>query len=127
MGHLTQVQKGLRSTRWATATNALLSANATSNMLPSDELMDAMMAPINQVIFQVVPLATLFTDDFGRFPIRARSGNQYIMLAYHGATNVILVQPFALKSDNHRIPALNAIMKRFKARDITVDAQVMDN
>jgi hypothetical protein len=96
-------------------------------MLPSDELMEEMTAPTNQVIFRVVPLATLFTDDFGRFPIRARSGNQYIMLAYHDATNVILVQPFALKTDNHRIPAINAIMKRFKARGITVDSQVMDN
>ena len=49
------------------------------------------------------------------------------MLAYHDTTNVILVQPFALKTDNHRIPAINANMKRFKARGITVDSQVMDN
>jgi hypothetical protein len=127
MGHLTQVQKGLQSTKWATATNALLAANATSNMLPSDELMDAMTAPTNQVRFWVVPLATLFTDNFGRFPIRARSGNQYIMMAYHNTKNIILVQPFALKTNNHRIPAINAIMKRFKVRGITVDSQVMDN
>ena len=127
MGHLTQVRKGLQSTRWTTATNALLAANATSNMLPSDKLLDAMTAPTNQVIFWEVPLATLFTDDFGRYPIRAMSGNQYIMLAYHDAANVILVQPFASKKDHHRIPAFNAIMKRFQARGIPVHAQVMDN
>ena len=96
-------------------------------MLQSDELLGAMTAPTNQVIVREVPLATLFANDFGRYPIRAMSGNQYIMLAYHDAANVILVQPFASKNDHHRIPAFNAIMKRFQARGIPVDAQVMDN
>jgi hypothetical protein len=45
-------------------------------MLPSDELLDAMTTPSDTVIFKEVNLATLFTDDFGRFPIRAMSGNQ---------------------------------------------------
>ena len=46
---------------------------------------------LDTVIFLEVPLATLFTDDFGRYPISAMSGNQYIMLAYHDEANVILV------------------------------------
>ena len=49
------------------------------------------------------------------------------MLAYHNAANVILVQPFKSKADQHHIPAYNAIMKRLKARGIRVDAQVLDN
>ena len=49
------------------------------------------------------------------------------MLAYHDAVNVILVQPFKSKADQHRIPAYNAIMKRLKARGTKVDAQVLDN
>jgi hypothetical protein len=55
------------------------------------------------------------------------SGNQYIMLAYHDAANVILVQPFQSKADHHCIPAYKAIMKRLKARGIKVDLQVLDN
>ena len=80
-----------------TATNALLATNASHNMLPTNELLDAMTAPTNTVILQEVPLATLFTDNFGHYPICAISGNQYIMLAYHDAANVILVQPFQSK------------------------------
>ena len=41
LGHLTQTL-GLRSTRWATAANALLAANASPNMLPSDKLFEAL-------------------------------------------------------------------------------------
>jgi hypothetical protein len=96
-------------------------------MLPSDKLLEAMIAPTDTVIFREVPLATLFTDDFGRYPIHAMSDNQYIMLAYHDAANVILVQPFQSKKDHRRIPAYNAIMKRFQACGIPVDTQVMDN
>ena len=29
------------------------------------------------------PIIKLYTDDMGRFPIRSRSGNLYLMLAYH--------------------------------------------
>jgi hypothetical protein len=52
-------------------------------------------------------LDTLYTDDMGRFPIRAQSGNQYVMLAYHAGANAILVEPFQTKADHHRIPAYN--------------------
>jgi len=49
------------------------------------------------------------------------------MHAYHDGANVILVQPFQSKKDHHRIPAYNTIMKRFQARGIPVNAQVLDN
>ena len=127
LGHLTQTPKGLRSTRWATATYALLAANASHNMLPSDELFEAITAPTNDVTIIEVPISTLYTDDMGRFPIRAQSGNQYIMVAFHDASNVILVEPFKSKGDHHRIPAYDALMNRLKRRGLTVDMQFMDN
>ncbi len=76
LGHLTQVRKGLRSTRWATAANALIAANTSDNLLSSTKLFDALTAPTDTLIFREVNLATLFTDDLGCFPIRAMSGNQ---------------------------------------------------
>ena len=109
-----QTQQGLRLTQWATAANALLAANASENLLPYTKLFDALTTPTNTLIFCEIPLSTLFTDDIGRFPIRAMSGNQYIKLAYHDAANVILVQPFQNKADHHRIPAYNAIMNCLK-------------
>jgi hypothetical protein len=38
-----------------------------------------------------VPLNKLFTNDTGHFPVRARSGHQYIMVAYHFNANTILI------------------------------------
>ena len=127
LGHLTQTPKGLRSTRWATAAIALLAANESPNMLPSDELLEALTAPTNDVTIREVPISTLYTDDMGRFPIRAQSGNQYIMVAFHDAANVILVEPFKSRGDHHRLPAYDNLMNRLKRRGLTVDMQFMDN
>jgi hypothetical protein len=96
-------------------------------MLPSDELFEALTAPMNDVTIIEIPISTLYTDDMGRFPIRAQSGNQYIMVAFNNAANVILVEPFKSKGNHHRIPAYDILMNRLKRRGLTVDMQFMDN
>ncbi len=133
LGHMTQVQQGLRTTKSprATALAALLSVPPHQAFSPhvqtTPALFDTITAPTNELHIIEVPLSTLFTDDMGRFPVRALSGNQYIMLAYHDSSNVILVQPFQTKADHHRIPAYNIIMERLKARGLKVDTQILDN
>jgi hypothetical protein len=62
------------------------------------------------------PLSKLYTDDTGRFPVKAQSGNQYVMIAYHVNGNLILQQAFKTKSDRHRIAAYNTIMTRLAAK-----------
>jgi hypothetical protein len=57
----------------------------------------------------------------GRFPIQARSGNQYVMIAYHMDGNLILQQASQTKANKHRIPAFNIIMERLAARGLSVD------
>jgi hypothetical protein len=37
----------------------------------------------NELYLNVLPLSKLYTDDTGQFRVKARSGNQYIMIAYH--------------------------------------------
>jgi len=64
----------------------------------------------NQVFIVTQPLSKLFTDDTGRFPVRARSGSQYVMIAFHADGNLILQQAFKTKSDRHRIAAYNSIV-----------------
>ena len=83
--------------------------------------------PAQELHLLELPLGKLFTDDTGPFPVRSRSGNQYIMVAYHYDGNAILVQPFQSKHDTHRIPAYNTIMTRLKARGLTVNKQILDN
>ena len=39
-------------------------------------------------------ISKLYTEDTGRSLIRSRSGNQYLMIAYHCDSNAILVAPF---------------------------------
>ena len=63
----------------------------------------------------------------GRFPIRSRRGNNFIMLAYHVDTNVILVEPFASRHDRHRLSAADRNIANLTKRGHGVDLQIIDN
>ena len=69
----------------------------------------------------------LYTDDTGRFLIRSRSGNQYLMVAYHCDTNAILIKPFHTQEDHHQIRTYTGIMTRLKTRGHVIEHQVLDN
>lgn len=59
--------------------------------------------------------------------IRARSGNQYVMVAYHCDSNSILACPFKTRQDVRRLAAYNSIKTRLKAKGHEVDLQILDN
>ena len=56
----------------------------------------------------------LYTDDTGRFPVISRTGNQYILVAYHFYANAIMAVPFKSRKDKDRMVAYNTIMQRLK-------------
>ena len=114
-GHMAQSRQHIRSTTQPTPRTLGLSNELTPN------------TATNTVDLLEIPLSKLFTDDTGRFPIRARSGNQYLMVAYHQQTNAILVRPFASKADTHRIPTYEAIMAKFTSRGQMVNLHILDN
>jgi hypothetical protein len=116
MGHLAQQRQNVRSTKPKQPRPVPLVALPTPAATAS-----------NQIIIVTQPLSKLFTDDTGRVPVRARSGNQYVMIAYHADGNLILEQAFKTKSDRHRIAAYNSIMTRLAARGLSVDLQILDN
>jgi hypothetical protein len=76
LGHLAQQPQNVRSTRprppW----------DPTSLPLPAIEPPAPELAS-NKIFVNVFPLSKLYTNDTGRFPVRACLGNQYIMIAYH--------------------------------------------
>jgi hypothetical protein len=72
-------------------------------------------------------ISKLYMDNTGRFPIKARSGNQYVMIAYHANGNLILQQAFKSRSNTHHIAAYNAIMTCLAAQVLSVDLQILDN
>jgi hypothetical protein len=116
MGHLAQQRQNVRSTKPKLPTPAPLVVRPAPVAMPS-----------NQVFIVIQPLSKLFTNNTGRFPVRARSGNQYVMIAFHANSNLILQQAFKTKSDRHCIAAYNAIMTRLAAQGLSVDLQILDN
>jgi hypothetical protein len=60
-------------------------------------------------------------------PVKACSGNQYFMIAFHANGNLILQQAFKSKRNHYRIAAYKTIMMRLAARGFSVDLQILDN
>jgi hypothetical protein len=117
MGHLAQQHQNVRSTKPKQPTPVPLVVLPTPAATAS-----------NQVFIVTQPLNKLFTNDTGRIPVRARSGNQYVMIAIHTDANLIIQQAFKTKSDHHRIlVAYNLIMTRLTTRGLSVDLQILDN
>ncbi len=114
MGHLAQQRQNIHSTK-------------PKVTIASPPPVAVHEIPSNEVFIQVVPISKLYTDNTGRFPVKARSGNQYIMIAYHANGNLILQQAFKTRNNKHRIAAYNAIMTRLVARGLAVDLQILDN
>jgi hypothetical protein len=82
---------------------------------------------LKEIVIQVYPISKLYLDDTGRFPVCTRLGNQYVMIAYHTAGNLILQQAFTTKADKYCIPAFYVIMTRLTARGLSVDLNIRDN
>ena len=68
----------------------------------------------NDLYITVEPICKLYTDDTGRFPTKAHSGNQYLMISFHTEYNAILVALFKSWKDVHRLQAYNSIMQCLK-------------
>ena len=90
LGHMVQERQGLCSTK-------------PKQPQPQSEARPSPPVPekSGELHFSVEHISKLYTDDTGRFPVRARSGNQYVMIAYHCDINVILACPFASCKDSH--------------------------
>ena len=78
---------------------------------------------VNELYGQVIQKQILYTDDTGWFPIRDRSGNQYVMVAYH-SSNIILVEPFSSRKAKYRLASYNAIIKWLKEFELLVDLNI---
>ena len=81
----------------------------------------------NKLFIQVTPIRKLYTDDTGRFPVHARSGHQYIMIAYHCDKTLILAVPFKARKDTHRLKVNDKIIKLLIDHRLNVDLQILDN
>jgi hypothetical protein len=119
LGQLAQQHQNVRSAKPKPATPP--APDPTSNPPPLSDV------PSHQVFIKVHLISQLYTDDTGCFPVKARSGNQYVMIAYHADGNLIFQQAFKTRNDRHRIAAYNVIMSQLAARGLAVDLQILDN
>ena len=118
-GHMVQTRQNVRSTkpkRPKPSPSPIITSTSVQTEKPSNEL---------HIRFESI--SKLYTDDTGRFPVRSRGGNQYVMIAYHCDSNAIFAMPFKTRADRHRLPAYNSIMQRLKDRNLLVDLQILDN
>ena len=74
-----------------------------------------------------VHISKIYAYDTGRFPIKARSGDQYLMVAYHCDSKAILVAPFKTHKDKHRLEAYKSIMTHLRENGMSVNLQILDN
>ena len=119
---MTQVRQGVRSTKQKTTVHKQQHQEVveTEETEPPDNDLG------NNLTVKVIHKSKLYTDYTGRFAVKSRTGNQYIMIAYH-SSNLLLVQSFATRKDKHRLTAHGAIMTRFNVKELDIDLQVLDN
>ena len=115
LGHLVQKRQGVRSTKIKAPT----SLQQQQHILPQ--------VKSNELHVFVTPIRKLYTDDKGRFLVHARSGNRYIMIAYHYDANLILAEPFSSRKDAHRFLSYKKIMQRLTDNKLCVNLQILDN
>ena len=102
-GHMVQYSQGVRSTK---RMEKKVHNNQMEKVQHQSNTEDSMPNQKTQEIhIWDHPISKLYTYDCGRFPIRSRSGNKYIMIAYHCDSNTTLQAPFVNRKDKHRIRA----------------------
>ena len=119
LGHLAKQHQNVKSTKPKPI--------APPALTPTSQPPTPLDMPSHQVSIKVHPLSRLYTDDTGCFPVKARLGNQYVMIAFHANGNLILQQAFKTRNNHHGIAAYNAIMTQVAARGLTVNLQILDN
>jgi hypothetical protein len=133
-GHLKQTRQGLCSTKPKPPPSSNCFAPLSAPDTPPTEepsgnpgKKPTKLPPTNELYITEFPLAKLYTNDTGRLPIQARSGNQYIMIAFHSQCNTIICAPYASRSDKHQLAAYGSIMRRLTNHGHNLDLQILNN
>ena len=73
--HIVQSRQGVRSTKPKILRRQIPDTAPKESHLPTTSSRELHM--------HIVHISKLYTDDTGRFPIKARSGKRYLTVAYH--------------------------------------------
>ena len=106
MGRLNQTRAHVRSTNPKRAALQESTAEALKALVGKKE---------KDVYFKIIDTRdvkhTIYSDQTGQFPVRARSGNRYIMVMVEIDSNYVLVQPMKNRTDDEMIKAYQMSLK----------------
>ena len=69
----------------------------------------------------------MYTDQTGKFPCVARSGNHYLMIAYVADPNLILAKAFKRKTKEDLTATYLSIKHELNKKGIQVSLHILDN
>ena len=125
-----QTRKGTRSTKVKPEKSyaEVVKAKQTKTPSPEPTREDLQVdKPTGEVHIRIEPLEKMFTDQTGKFLVRAASGNLYLMIAYHVDANTISVECLKNRTDTALVSAYQKLMARYTASGIKVSMHVLDN
>jgi hypothetical protein len=114
MGHMNQRRQNIRSTSKAT----------TEKQQPPDIDLGTKTHLVYAV---VVDQGQLYTDLTGKFPVRSRKGNYYVMVCYIYDCNYIKVVPMKSRSASEWVKAYDSIHQEITVKGFKPKLQTLDN
>ena len=69
----------------------------------------------------------MHTDETGKFPIKAASGNQYVMVLVEIGSGAILVEPMGNRTSSEMIKTYQALVDRLHSCGIKPKRRILDN
>ena len=99
-GHMVQSSQGVQSTKKEKHKDQEIKKVNGKTTVEKEYEEEELLPTIQTKEFHIWdhPISKLYTDYCGRFPIRSRSGNEYIMIAYHCDSNTVLQAPFSIEN-----------------------------
>ena len=124
MGHLDAKRAGTRSTKKKFQSVPLPTA--------SEEELKPLLGKRNRDVYiKMIDTweykNTIYSDQTGKFPVKSRAGNRYIMVMVEIDSNYILVEPTKNKTDDEMIATYQKLLKRIKRTGRKVEKHVLDN
>jgi hypothetical protein len=113
MGHMNQRRQNVRSTSKA----------PTEKQQPPD----TDLGTKTHLVYAVVDQGQLYTDLTGKFPVRSRKGNSYVMLCYIYDCNYIKNVPMKSRSASEWVNAYDSIHQELIVKGFKPKLQTLDN
>jgi hypothetical protein len=124
-GHLDQKRKGIRSTQPKPTQPVGLPA-FPMDTINADPIPDHNTS--NHVCYAIDDTTgRVYSDQTGRFPVQATTGNKYVVVVYDYDSNAILAEPIANRRDTSIRNAISKLHQRLRRAGVIPKTHILDN